>query len=190
MTDPVLELNSSPDSFINKSVHTSDGVLIGNIHAIDKDSVVVKRDVVTTIYYHVPRQKLREWDGHALWLNIDDKESKIHILPTDSKDSAAGSMTFDLDETVANKVYAEAQIQEINLNTYVNQIIKRFIEWDKFEPRTGLIPISKPLLTELFTNRSKQEIISMARRLGKNTVQSTAIFIKGEKLLDLNSFLS
>ena len=34
MTDPVLELNSSPDSFINKSVHTSDGVLIGNIHAI------------------------------------------------------------------------------------------------------------------------------------------------------------
>jgi hypothetical protein len=58
MTDPVLELNSSPDNFINKSVHTSDGVLIGNIHAIDKDSVVVKRDVVTTIYYHVPRQKL------------------------------------------------------------------------------------------------------------------------------------
>jgi hypothetical protein len=50
MTDPVLELNSSPDNFINKSVHTSDGVLIGNIHAIDKDSVVVKRDVVTTIY--------------------------------------------------------------------------------------------------------------------------------------------
>jgi hypothetical protein len=43
MTDPVLELNSSPDSFINKSVHTSDGVLIGNIHAIDKDSVVVKK---------------------------------------------------------------------------------------------------------------------------------------------------
>jgi len=99
-------------------------------------------------------------------------------------------MTFDLNETVANKVYAEAQSQGINLNTYVNQIIKRFIEWDKFEPKAGLVPISKPLLTELFTNRSKEEIISMARRVGKNTVQNTAIFIRGEKLLDLNSFLS
>ena len=99
-------------------------------------------------------------------------------------------MTFDLDETVANKVYAEAQSQGINLNTYVNQIIKRFIEWDKFEPKAGLVPISKPLLTELFTNRSKEEIIDMARRVGKNAVQSTARFMKDDKLLDLSSFLS
>jgi hypothetical protein len=189
MTEP-LSLSSPEDNLINKPVHTREGFLIGRVHTVDNDSVVVARNVVSTIFYHIPIHKVREWDGHALWLNIDDKESKVHILPTDSKDSAAGSMTFDLDETVANKVYAEAQSQGISLNTYVIQIIKRFIEWDKFEPKAGLIPISKPVLTELFTNRTKEEIIDMARRIGKNAVLSTATFMKDEKLLDLNSFLS
>lgn len=171
MTEP-LSLSSPKDNLINKPVHTRDGFLIGRIHIIDNGSIVVARSLVATIFYHIPMHKVREWDGHAFWLNIDDKESKGYILPTDSKNTRAGSsMTFDLDETVANKVYAEAQSQGINLNTYVNQIIKRFIEWDKFEPKAGLVPISKPLLTELFTNRSKEEIISMARRAGKNTVQ-------------------
>jgi hypothetical protein len=194
MTDPVLELNSSPDNFINKSVHTSDGVLIGNIHAIDKDSVVVKRDVVTTIYYHVPRQKLREWDGHALWLNIDDKESKIHILPTDSKNIKTSSMTFDLDESIVDKLCAEIESQEITLNTYVIQIIRRFLEWDRFEPKSDIIPIPKPLVMELFGDRSKEEIMDLARRIGKNAIQNTAeAFIKdtgSDGRLDLNSFLS
>ncbi|HEY6885837.1 MAG TPA: hypothetical protein VI278_17525 [Nitrososphaeraceae archaeon] len=189
MTEP-LSLSSLKDNLINKPVHTRDGFLIGRIHIVDNGSIVVARSLVATIFYHIPIHRVREWDGHAFWLNVDDKEAKGYILPTDSKNTTASSMTFDLDETVANKVYAEAQSQKVSINTYVNQIIKRFIEWDKFEPRTGFIPISKPLLTELFTNRSKQEVISMARRLGKNTVQSTAIFIKGEKLLDLNSFLS
>jgi hypothetical protein len=189
MTEP-LSLSSPKDNLTNKPVHTRDGFLIGRIHIIDNGSIVVARSLVATIFYHIPLHKVREWDGHAFWLNIDDKEAKGYILPTDSKNTTASSMTFDLDETVANKVYAEAQSQKVSINTYVNQIIKRFIEWDKFEPRTELIPISKPLLTELFTNRSKQEIISMARRLGKNTVLRTARFMKDEKLLDLNSFLS
>jgi hypothetical protein len=188
MTEP-LSLSSPKDNLINKPVHTRDGFLIGRIHSIDNDSVVVARNVVSTIFYHIPIHNVREWDGHALWLNIGDKKSKAHILSTDNKNSVTGSMTFDLDEDVVNKVYAEAQSQKVSINTYVNQIIKRFIEWDKFEPKAGLIPISKPVLTELFTNKSKEEIIDMARRVGKNAIQSTAIFMKDEKLLDSNSFL-
>lgn len=33
------------NNIIEKSVHTSDGVLIGNIHDIDNDSVVVKSNI-------------------------------------------------------------------------------------------------------------------------------------------------
>lgn len=155
MTKP-LPVNSLRDDIINKPVHTSDGFLIGNIHTMDKNSVVVKRNTVATIYYHIPIHKIRGWDGHALWLNIDDKESKGHILPTESKNINAGSMTFDLDEGIANNIHALAQSQGISLNTYLNQIIKRFLEWDRFEPKAGIIPISKPVLTELFNNRTKE----------------------------------
>jgi hypothetical protein len=142
--------------------------------------------------------KVREWDGHALWLNIDNNESKKHILPSYSKDTTASSIRFDLDESIVNKMRAEAESQGIiSLNTYVNQIIKRFLEWDRFEPKSGIIPISKPVVMELFGNRSKDEIIDMARGVGKNAIEDiAAAFMKYTddggvgKLLDLNSFLS
>jgi sporulation protein YlmC with PRC-barrel domain len=45
-----LEIKSSRDSLINKSIHTSDGVHIGNIHDIeDEGLVVVKGDMITTV---------------------------------------------------------------------------------------------------------------------------------------------
>ena len=112
--------------------------------------------------------RIKGWDGHALWLNIDDKESKGHILSTDT--FAARSMTFDLDESIANNIRSKAEIQGVSLNTYVNQIIKRFLEWDSFEPKAGIIPISKPILTELFINRTEEEVIDIARRVGKKAV--------------------
>ena len=190
MTEP-LPVDLLRDEIINKPVHTSDGFLIGNIHTIDTHSVTVKRNTVTTIYYHIPMHKIREWDGHALWLNIDDKESKGHILPTDSKNIAAGSMTFDLEESIANNIRSKAESEGVSLNTYVNQIIKRFLEWDRFESKAGIIPMSKPVLTELFNNRTKEEVIDIAKRVGKKAVQNTAEFVEGEEAVrDLNSFLS
>ena len=190
MTEQSSPLSSSKDNLISKPVHTKDGFLIGRIHNIDKDSLVVKRNALTTIYYHIPIHKVRGWDGHALWLDMDDKESRGHILPTDSKNTLAYSMTFDLDESVANHILAEAESQGVSMNMYVNQIIKRFLEWDRFEPKAGIIPLSKLVVAELFANRTRDEIIDIARRVGKNAIEDTAAFIKGEKLLDLNSFLS
>src|ERR687884_1995278 len=88
-------LNSLKNDIIDKSVHTSNGVIIGNIHSIDDNSVVVKGNIVSTVYYHIPIQKVKEWDGHALWLTIDDKESKMHIMP--SQDGTAATWTDPID---------------------------------------------------------------------------------------------
>jgi hypothetical protein len=64
MPEP-LRLNSSNinQNLINKSVHASDGVIIGTIHDIDKHSIIVKRDMISTVYYHIPISKVGEWDG-------------------------------------------------------------------------------------------------------------------------------
>jgi hypothetical protein len=190
MIEQPSPLNSPKDNLISKPVHTKDGFIIGRIHNINNDSLVVKRNALTTIYYHIPIHKVRVWDGHALWLNIDDKESRVHILPTDSKKALTDSMTFDLDESIANKILAEAERQGVSINTYLNQIIKWFLEWDSFEPKAGIIPLSKLVVAELLGNRTRDEIIDIARRVGKNAVDDTTAFIKGEKLLELNSFLS
>ncbi len=61
---------------INESVHTSDDVDIGDIDAVSRDFVVVKRGFITTHYYYIPISKVEGWDGDVLWLKIREDEVK------------------------------------------------------------------------------------------------------------------
>jgi hypothetical protein len=59
---------------IDESVHTSDDIDIGDIDAVSRDFVVVKRGFVNVHYYYIPIGKVEGWDGHVLWLKIIEKE--------------------------------------------------------------------------------------------------------------------
>lgn len=98
------------------------------------------------------------------------------------------TMTFRIDEDVLNKLRAESEHRETSLNTFVNQIFKRYVEWDMFESKVGMVPIAKPIIVELFGKLTKEEIVEMANRIGKNVVRDIALFMKGD--INLGSFLS
>jgi hypothetical protein len=59
---------------IDESVHTSDDVDIGDIDAVSRDFIVVKRGFVNVHYYYIPISKVEGWDGHVLWLKITEEE--------------------------------------------------------------------------------------------------------------------
>ena len=61
---------------INESVHTYDDVDIGDIDAVSRDFIVVKRGFVSVHYYYIPISKVEGWDGHVLWLRITEDEVK------------------------------------------------------------------------------------------------------------------
>ncbi len=61
---------------INESVHTSDDVDIGDIDAVSRDFVVVKRGFINIHYYYIPISKVEGWDGDVLWLKIPEDEVK------------------------------------------------------------------------------------------------------------------
>lgn len=58
---------------INESVHTSDDVDIGDIDAVSRDFVVVKRGFVNVHYYYIPISKVEGWDGNVLWLKVPEE---------------------------------------------------------------------------------------------------------------------
>lgn len=60
----------------NESVHTSDDIDIGDIEAINRDFVVVKRGYIHVHYYYIPMNKVEGWDGHVVWLKITENEVK------------------------------------------------------------------------------------------------------------------
>ena len=63
-------------SLINESVHSSDDIDIGDIDAVSRDFIVVKRGYVNVHYYYIPINKVEGWDGHVLWLKITENEVK------------------------------------------------------------------------------------------------------------------
>lgn len=103
-------------------------------------------------------------------------------MVTDSKKTS--TMTFRIDEDILNKLRTESEHRETSLNTFVNHIFKRYVEWDMYEAKVGMVPIAKPIIIELFGKRSKEEIIEMAQRIGKNVVRDTALFMQGDFSLD------
>ena len=61
---------------IDESTHTYDDVDIGDVDAVSRDFIVVKRGFVNLRYYYIPISKVEGWDGNVLWLKITEDEVK------------------------------------------------------------------------------------------------------------------
>lgn len=98
------------------------------------------------------------------------------------------TMTFRIDDDILHKLRSESEHRETSLNTFVNHIFKRYVEWDMYEAKVGMVPISKPIIIELFGKLTKDQVVDMANRIGKNVVRDTALFMQGD--IGLDSFIS
>ena len=78
------------------------------------------------------------------------------ILASFNSDSDEGikprktrSITFRLDTMVIEELQRDADQGEISLNVLVNQVLRRYVEWDRYENKVGMIPIPKIMLSTL-----------------------------------------
>ena len=95
-------------------------------------------------------------------------------------------MTFRLDENVITTLRGESERRHISLNTMINQILLKFVEWDIYEPKVGIISLFRPVAAELFKKMTKQETIELATGIGRNATNDAALFMKSK--MDLGSF--
>ena len=88
-------------NLIDESVHTSDDIDIGDIDAVNRDFVVVKRGFVNVHHYYIPITKVEGWDGHILWLKITENEVKANYerdkMPDPSQYYVKDYPTYDTD---------------------------------------------------------------------------------------------
>ncbi|HEX7032948.1 MAG TPA: hypothetical protein VF172_08115 [Nitrososphaera sp.] len=101
---------------------------------------------------------------------------------------ATVTMTFRIDESIMDVLRSESEKREVSLNTMVNQILRRYTEWDMYEPKVGMIPIARPLVSALFGSLDEKEVVEIACKVGKNAVHDITLFMKSR--MDLQSFLS
>jgi len=73
------------------------------------------------------------------------------------------SITFRLDPGVVDSLQREADNKEISLNVLVNQVLRRYVNWDTFEPKIGMMPVPKIILSTWFN-----KAILLANEVGMN----------------------
>ena len=73
------------------------------------------------------------------------------------------SITFRLDPSTVDNLQREADQKEISLNVLVNQVIRRYVKWDTFEPKIGMMPVPKIILSTCFN-----KAILVANNAGMN----------------------
>jgi hypothetical protein len=59
------------------------------------------------------------------------------------------SITFRLASFTLDELQHEANQKEISLNVLVNQVLKRYCDWDRYENRIGMMPVPKIMLSSL-----------------------------------------
>ena len=69
--------------------------------------------------------------------------SEDHTFPSQKNKTTS----FRIDSFVLSELQRDANQNEISLNILVNQILKEYIEWGKYERKLGLIPVPKVLLS-------------------------------------------
>lgn len=103
----------------------------------------------------------------------------------DSKKSVTVSLRIPKD--VMDNLNDEANIDNISLNSLVNKILKRYMEWNKFEDKASLIPLSSVAVKELFEGLNKDQVIYLAKDVVK-AIYDIILFMQGR--VDINTLIS
>ncbi len=104
-----------------------------------------------------------------------------------NKSHETATITFRIDKTVLDRIREEAGHRTMSLNSFLNQILKEFTEWDMFMPDAGSIPVAKPVVVQMLQKMTKDEIHDLAIEIGKNAIEDMVLFMKGS--IDQDSFL-
>lgn len=94
------------------------------------------------------------------------------------KKESTRSITYRLPEKLVNELETEATMKSISQNVLVKQILEKYIQWDRFSNKIGMIPVPKGILESLgseLDGKEIDEIITLIFPMIKDTV----MFIKG-----------
>lgn len=94
------------------------------------------------------------------------------------KKETTRSITYRLPEKLVNELETEATMKSISQNVLVKQILEKYVQWDRFSNKIGMIPVPKTIIETLgseLDGRDIDEIITLIFPMIKDTV----LFIKG-----------
>ncbi|MEE8181566.1 MAG: hypothetical protein V3T67_06985, partial [Nitrosopumilaceae archaeon] len=69
--------------------------------------------------------------------------------PHAPKKETTRSITYRLPARMVDELETEANEKQISQNVLVKQILEKYLQWDRFSAKIGMIPVPKDLLNTL-----------------------------------------
>ena len=131
----------------------------------------------------------------------DDDNNNPFISTTHKKSSSSRSITFRLDSFVLDELQRDADENDISLNVFVSKILRRYIEWDRYEQKLKMMPVPKILISSLINEIMvlaesngiiiepyREKLIKYSAEIAFSNIKDCVLFMK--KKFDLWSVLS
>jgi len=94
------------------------------------------------------------------------------------KKETTRSITYRLPETLISELDNESRQKKISQNVLVKQILEKYIQWDRYSAKMGMIPVPKEILQSLGDDLDGQDIDAIINILFP-IIKNTVMFIKG-----------
>ena len=106
--------------------------------------------------------------------NMDGSKRQTHVTKKDT----TRSITYRLSEKLINELETEANQKGISQNVLVKQILEKYIQWDRFAPKMGMVPVPIGILQFLGDDLDGQDIDEIINLIF-HTIKDTVMFVKG-----------
>jgi len=94
------------------------------------------------------------------------------------KKESTRSITYRLPAKVVEELEEEAMQKNISQNVLVRQIMERYLGWDRFAEKVGIIPIPKKILETLGVEMRGEDIDEVVAVI-KPIIKESVLFMKG-----------
>jgi len=108
-------------------------------------------------------------------VDISTVKRKQHI----PKKEKTKTITYRLPEKLVEELETEAMQRGISQNVLVKQIIEKFVQWDRFGDKIGMIPVPRKILQSLGAELEGSDI-NMIIQLLKPVIKDNVMFMKGK----------
>jgi hypothetical protein len=110
------------------------------------------------------------------YLNLETTAPKRKPHPP--KKEKTRSITYRLPAKVVEELETEAMQKNISQNVLVKQILEKYVQWERFSDKIGMIPVPKKILTTLGDEMSGKDINEIIKVL-LPVIKDAALFMKG-----------
>lgn len=89
------------------------------------------------------------------------------------------NISIRIDSDLSNKLHEKCIEQKISLNTLINHLLEKQVNWNELIAELGWIPMFRTTFRELFDSISKEEIKKIAETTGMSDVKNALNYMYG-----------